>query len=176
MTPEEGAVEKSSHESGPEGVGPEDCRAARLAPEIPPAPTVLEVRDLDVSYGPVRAVDGVTLEIREGEIFGLLGPNGAGKTTTLSAIEGLLKPEAGSVLIQGIDIQKDPLAAKAQMGVQLQFFQRLRVAPISTWEIMASRLIVQVVAMLGMAVIVLVVAVIGLSLHLSAGAGFSPSL
>ena len=73
-----------------------------------------------MSYGPVRAVDGVTLEIREGEIFGLLGPNGAGKTTTLSAIEGLLKPDAGSVLIEGIDIQKDPLVAKAQMGVQLQ--------------------------------------------------------
>ncbi|MCL4368218.1 MAG: ABC transporter ATP-binding protein [Actinobacteria bacterium] len=90
-------------------------------PETIQAPTVLEVRDLYVSYGPVRAVDGVTLEIREGEIFGLLGPNGAGKTTTLSAIEGLLRPDAGSVLIEGIDMQKDPLVAKAQMGVQLQF-------------------------------------------------------
>ncbi len=73
-----------------------------------------------MSYGPVRAVDGATLEIREGEIFGLLGPNGAGKTTTLSAVEGLLKPDAGSVLVEGIDIQKDPLVAKAQMGIQLQ--------------------------------------------------------
>ncbi len=84
------------------------------------APAALEVRDLHVSYGPVRAVDGVTLEIREGEIFGLLGPNGAGKTTTLSAIEGLLKPNAGSILIEGIDIQQDPLVARAQLGVQLQ--------------------------------------------------------
>ncbi len=73
-----------------------------------------------MSYGPVRAVDGVTLEIREGEIFGLLGPNGAGKTTALSAIEGLLRPDAGSILVEGADIQKEPLAAKAQMGVQLQ--------------------------------------------------------
>ena len=73
-----------------------------------------------MSYGPVGAVDGVTLEIREGEIFGLLGPNGAGKTSALSAIEGLLKPDAGSVLIEDIDIQKDPLVAKAQMGVQFQ--------------------------------------------------------
>ena len=92
----------------------------RAAPETPPTRTVLEVLDLHVSYGPVRAVDGVTLEIREGEIFGLLGPNGAGKTTTLGAVEGLLKPDSGSVLIEGVDIQKDPLVAKAQMGIQLQ--------------------------------------------------------
>jgi ABC-2 type transport system ATP-binding protein len=90
------------------------------ASEAPQPPASLEVRDLHVSYGPKRAVDGVTLEIREGEIFGLLGPNGAGKTTTLSAIEGLLRPDSGSVLIEGVDIRTDPLAAKAQMGVQLQ--------------------------------------------------------
>jgi len=121
VTPEENAVEKSSQESGPKGDGLRKRGGRRRTePETPQAPVVLEVRDLYVSYGPVRAVDGATLEIREGEIFGLLGPNGAGKTSTLSAVEGLLKPEAGSVLIQGIDIQKDPLVARAQMGVQLQ--------------------------------------------------------
>ena len=121
MTPEENAVEKSSQESGPKGDGPTKRGGRRRTePETPQAPIALEVRDLYVSYGPVRAVDGVTLEIREGEIFGLLGPNGAGKTTALSAIEGLLRPDAGSILIEGIDIQKDPLVARAQMGVQLQ--------------------------------------------------------
>lgn len=80
----------------------------------------LEVRDLRVSYGPKVAVDGVSLEIDDGEIFGLLGPNGAGKTTTLSAIEGLLRPQSGSILLGGIDIQADPLRAEAHMGVQFQ--------------------------------------------------------
>ena len=121
MTPEEDAVEKSSEESAAKEDRPiKRGGRVRTKPETPQAPTALEVRDLHVNYGPVRAVDGVTLEIREGEIFGLLGPNGAGKTTTLSAIEGLLKPDAGSVLVDGIDIQEDPLVAKAQMGIQLQ--------------------------------------------------------
>ncbi len=82
--------------------------------------TALEVEDLHVSYGPKRAVDGVSLQIREGEIFGLLGPNGAGKTTTLSAIEGLLRPDAGSIRLDGLDVLADPLGAKSRMGVQLQ--------------------------------------------------------
>ena len=55
-----------------------------------------------------------------GEIFGLLGPNGAGKTSTLSAIEGLLKPQSGSIVVAGNDIHKKPLQAKAAIGVQLQ--------------------------------------------------------
>lgn len=86
----------------------------------PTAGTALEVNDLRVSYGPKRAVDGVTLEIRVGEIFGLLGPNGAGKTTTLSAIEGLLRPDSGSIAIGGVNSRTDPLGTRAQIGVQLQ--------------------------------------------------------
>ena len=86
----------------------------------PDAGVALEIRDLHVSYGDVRAVDGVNLEIKEGEIFGLLGPNGAGKTTTLSAVEGLMKPDSGSIFIGGVDIHVNPMEAKAQMGVQLQ--------------------------------------------------------
>ena len=80
----------------------------------------LQVEDLRVSYGPKVAVDGVSLEITEGEIFGLLGPNGAGKTSTLSAIEGLLRPDSGSIRIGDIDARANPMAAKARMGVQLQ--------------------------------------------------------
>src|SRR5260370_37297357 len=80
----------------------------------------LQVDGLRVSYGPKRAVDGVSLDINEGEIFGLLGPNGAGKTSTLSAIEGLLKPDSGSIRIGDVDAQANPIAAKARMGVQLQ--------------------------------------------------------
>src|SRR5256885_11503365 len=80
----------------------------------------LQVKDLRVSYGPKRAVDGVSLDINEGEIFGLLGPNGAGKTSTLSAIEGLLKPTSGSILIRQVDARANPGLAKALMGVQLQ--------------------------------------------------------
>ena len=121
MTSEENAAEKSGQAPSPKESGRRERGGRhRNEPETPQAPAALEVRDLHVSYGPVRAVDGVTLEIREGEIFGLLGPNGAGKTTILSAIEGLLRPDAGSILIEGIDIQHDPLVAKAQMGVQLQ--------------------------------------------------------
>ncbi len=80
----------------------------------------LQVEDLHVSYGPKRAVDGVSLEINGGEIFGLLGPNGAGKTSTLSAVEGLLRPDSGAIRIDGVDARANPSAAKAQMGVQLQ--------------------------------------------------------
>jgi ABC-2 type transport system ATP-binding protein len=80
----------------------------------------LQVEDLHVNYGPKRAVDGVSLDINEGEIFGLLGPNGAGKTSTLSAIEGLVRPTAGSIRIGDVDARANPTAAKARMGVQLQ--------------------------------------------------------
>ncbi len=91
------------------------------APGQPAAPGLaLHVDDLHVSYGPKRAVDGVSLDINEGEIFGLLGPNGAGKTSTLSAIEGLLRPDSGSIRIGDVDARANPTAAKARMGVQLQ--------------------------------------------------------
>lgn len=71
-------------------------------------------------YGATHAVNDVSLEIREGEIFGLLGPNGAGKTSTLSAVEGLVRPAAGTIRIGDVDAQANPALAKSQMGVQLQ--------------------------------------------------------
>jgi ABC-2 type transport system ATP-binding protein len=80
----------------------------------------LRVSGLRVTYGPVAAVDGVDLEVREGEIYGLLGPNGAGKTSLLSAIEGLLRPAAGDIVIGDVDARGHPMQARAQLGVQLQ--------------------------------------------------------
>jgi ABC-2 type transport system ATP-binding protein len=81
---------------------------------------VLKVDSLSVAYGPNKAVDNVNLDIKQGEIFGLLGPNGAGKTSTLSAIEGLVKPQTGTVELKGVDIRQHPSEVKANMGVQLQ--------------------------------------------------------
>ena len=81
---------------------------------------VIQVRDVRKSYGEVRAVDGVTFEVRRGEIFGLLGPNGAGKTTTVEMLEGLRKPDAGQLEILGIDAVSQPDALKERIGVTLQ--------------------------------------------------------
>ncbi len=84
------------------------------------AAVVLDVSDLSVAYGPKVAVAGVSFQIDRGEIFGLLGPNGAGKTSTLSAIESLIKPRSGTVVLDGLDIRRHPAQAKARMGVALQ--------------------------------------------------------
>jgi ABC-2 type transport system ATP-binding protein len=81
---------------------------------------VLRVENLDIYYGKFQAVKNVSFEVQPGEIFGLLGPNGAGKTSTLSAAEGLIKPTAGSVFVAGYDIRRQPIFARACMGVQLQ--------------------------------------------------------
>jgi ABC-2 type transport system ATP-binding protein len=82
--------------------------------------SVLEVRDLFVAYGATKAVNGVSFRIEGGEIFGLLGRNGAGKTSTLSAIEGLIKPRAGTVLVDGADIGRQPRRARERMSVAFQ--------------------------------------------------------
>jgi len=79
--------------------------------------TFLDVRDLAKAYGELKAVDGVGLNVAAGEIYGLLGPNGAGKTTTISMISGLLKPDSGSVLVDGKEFWSDPGAAQRKTGV-----------------------------------------------------------
>jgi ABC-2 type transport system ATP-binding protein len=81
---------------------------------------VIEVAGLRKRYGEVHAVDDISFEVRRGEIFGLLGPNGAGKTTTVEILEGLRKPDAGSVLVLGIDAAHQPAEIKERIGVQLQ--------------------------------------------------------
>jgi len=82
--------------------------------------SILNVSGLSVQYGTFSAVKDVSFDVRKGEIFGLLGPNGAGKTSTLSAIEGLVKYQAGSIIVDGYDAKAKPLHARASMGVQLQ--------------------------------------------------------
>jgi len=77
---------------------------------------MIELRALSKKYGRFTAVDQLTLEVPKGELFGFLGPNGAGKTTTLRMIAGILQPTAGTVIIGGEDIQKNPEAAKAKLG------------------------------------------------------------
>jgi ABC-2 type transport system ATP-binding protein len=104
--------------SASETVPAEDDRAAAVA--VSDVAGILQVGDLTVAYGSKKAVDAVGFEIRRGEIFGLLGPNGAGKTSTLSAIEGLVKPQSGTIMLDGIDSRRHPNQARARMGVQLQ--------------------------------------------------------
>jgi ABC-2 type transport system ATP-binding protein len=84
------------------------------------AESVIRVEGLRKTYGQTRAVDGVGFDVRAGEVFGLLGPNGAGKTTTVEILEGLRKPDAGTVRVLGIDVARDPDALKERIGVSLQ--------------------------------------------------------
>jgi ABC-2 type transport system ATP-binding protein len=94
---------------------------------------VIDITGLQVSYGDVQAVRNVSLQVRQGEIFGLLGPNGAGKTTTLSAIEGLVQPQAGRVEVLGRDVRTQAQEIKRHLGISLQstaFFDSLKV-----WEL-----------------------------------------
>ena len=78
---------------------------------------MIRVETLTKRYGEKIAVDGISFEVRPGEIYGLLGPNGAGKTTTLSMVSGLLAPDSGRISFDGIDLAADPLAVKRQLGV-----------------------------------------------------------
>ncbi|MCC7546740.1 MAG: ATP-binding cassette domain-containing protein [Burkholderiales bacterium] len=80
------------------------------------AEITLSAHELSRSYGGARAVDGIALELRRGEVLGLLGPNGAGKTTTMQMLTGNLAPSTGSISICGIDLLERPAAAKARLG------------------------------------------------------------
>ena len=96
---------------------------------------IIEVRNLCKSYPQpgnkkesFNAVDGITFNIKVGEVYGILGPNGAGKTTTLEMLEGLNDIESGSALIDGLDVSKNAFKVKEIIGVQLQaneYFDRL---------------------------------------------------
>jgi ABC-2 type transport system ATP-binding protein len=77
---------------------------------------MIRLTHLTKRYGGFTAVDALDLEVPKGELFGFLGPNGAGKTTTLRMIAGILRPTGGKVEIAGVDIVKEPIAAKMQLG------------------------------------------------------------
>jgi len=76
---------------------------------------MIEIKNVSKSYnrGAIKAVDNLDLTVNGGEIFGFLGPNGAGKTTTIKLIVGLLRPDSGTILVNGVDNQQDPMRCKA---------------------------------------------------------------
>ncbi|MSP90385.1 MAG: ABC transporter ATP-binding protein [Myxococcales bacterium] len=99
----------------------------------PASPPMLEVRDLHAAYGAILAVNGVTLDVRSGEIVTLIGANGAGKTTTLNCIAGLLKPKSGSVRFDGEDLARVPAHDIVRRGLVMapegrRVFPRMTVA------------------------------------------------
>jgi ABC-2 type transport system ATP-binding protein len=81
---------------------------------------VIRVEGLRKVYADLVAVDGISFEVSRGEVFGLLGPNGAGKTTTVEVLEGLRKPDGGTVTVLGVDVVQDPARLKPRIGVSLQ--------------------------------------------------------
>ena len=81
---------------------------------------VIQVSGVRKTYGSIVAVDDVSFEVRDGEIFGLIGPNGAGKTTTMECVEGLRIPDRGRISVLGLDPVRDLYTLRNRMGVQLQ--------------------------------------------------------
>ena len=74
------------------------------------------VENLTKTYGPQRAVDGISFEVQPGEVVGFLGPNGAGKSTTMKMATGYLKPDAGRIVVAGHDVATAPMAVRRQLG------------------------------------------------------------
>jgi ABC-2 type transport system ATP-binding protein len=93
---------------------------------------VIQVVEVRKTYGATVAVDEVSFEVKDGEIFGLIGPNGAGKTTTMECIEGLRKPDRGKISVLGLDPFRDVYKLQDRIGVQLQQAQLQK--RIKVWE------------------------------------------
>ncbi len=93
---------------------------------------VIQVSGVRKTYGPTVAVDEVSFEVNDGEIFGLIGPNGAGKTTTMECIEGLRTPDRGSIAVLGLDPFRQVYKLQDRIGVQLQQAQLQK--RIKVWE------------------------------------------
>jgi ABC-2 type transport system ATP-binding protein len=93
---------------------------------------VIQVTGIRKTYGRTVAVDEVSFEVNEGEIFGLIGPNGAGKTTTMECVEGVRKPDRGNILVLGLDPFRDVYKLQERIGVQLQQAQLQK--RIKVWE------------------------------------------
>lgn len=82
----------------------------------------VQIEGLTVSYGNVLAVRGISFDIPQGDVFGFIGPNGAGKSTTIKVLATLLKPDAGRVRIDGIDVPRHPMAIRRRIGYMPDFF------------------------------------------------------
>ena len=95
-------------------------RAEAPAPQYGPVPPSVQVSELSRHFGDITAVDGISFEVGEAEIFGFLGPNGAGKTTTISMLCTLLTPTAGRATIGGHDIVDDPGGVRREIGIVFQ--------------------------------------------------------
>src|SRR3989440_12510025 len=93
---------------------------------------VIQVSGVRKTYGRTVAVDEVSFDVNEGEIFGLIGPNGAGKTTTMECVEGLRRPDRGTVSVLGLDPFRDVYKLQGRIGVQLQQAQLQK--RIKVWE------------------------------------------
>jgi len=78
--------------------------------------SMIEIRGLSKHFGPLKAVDGVSFDVAQGEVLGFLGPNGAGKSTTMKMVTGFLSPTAGEVRVAGHDVLEDPVAVKSSLG------------------------------------------------------------
>src|SRR6202163_2589641 len=96
---------------------------------------VIQVSGCRKTYGSTVAVDDVSFQVRDGEIFGLIGPNGAGKTTTMECIEGLRKPDRGTIAVLGLDPFRQVYKLQNRIGVQLQQAQLQK--RIKVWEAVA---------------------------------------
>ena len=95
--------------------------------------SVITVENLRKYYGKTKAVDGISFDVRTGEVFGMLGPNGAGKSTTIEMVEGLRKPDAGTITVLGFSQPREAGAIKMRIGIQLQttaLYPRLTVTEI----------------------------------------------
>src|SRR5271170_4092433 len=93
---------------------------------------VIQVSGVRKTYGRTVAVDEVSFEVNDGEIFGLIGPNGAGKTTTMECVEGIRTPDGGSISVLGLDPFRDVYELQERIGVQLQQAQLQK--RIKVWE------------------------------------------
>jgi ABC-2 type transport system ATP-binding protein len=117
MSPEQGGrLGIENHEALSPGSHPD----RRLHAEGKSMQTAIIVEDLRKRYDEVRAVDGASFEVRQGEIFGMVGPNGAGKTTTIECIEGLRRPDGGLIRVLGLDPASETRELRLRTGVQLQ--------------------------------------------------------
>lgn len=83
---------------------------------------MLEIKELVKCFGKFRAVDGLSLQIEKGKVFGFVGPNGAGKTTTMKIMTGLMKATSGNIFLEGSDLIKNPLLIKEKIGYMPDFF------------------------------------------------------